>query len=122
MVVDDEPVVRSLCRRMLESAGYQVYEASDGMDALASLALIGRIDAVVTDLQMPNMDGVALATHLARQSPPIPTLIISGFGHQQDRVRNLGPLLTKPFTPQQLLENVQQALNHSARRTLRAVD
>ena len=111
MVVDDEALVRALSRRMLESAGYEVYEAADGVEAIAKLARLGRIDAVVTDLQMPNMDGFALAMHLARRSPPIPTLIISGFDHHPDKVAALGPLLPKPFSLEQLVANVEQMLS-----------
>jgi len=110
MVVDDEPLVRTLARRMLESAGYQVHEAADGLDALATLARLGRVDVVVTDLQMPNMDGVALATCLAGRSPPVPTLIISGFDHHPDKVARLGPFLPKPFGSDQLLEQLELVL------------
>jgi two-component system chemotaxis response regulator CheY len=105
---------------MLEAEGYTVQEAVDGLDALAALARLGRIDAVVTDLQMPNMDGVALATYLAGQSPPIPTLMISGFGRQPGQVTGLGPLLPKPFSSEQLLESVQQVLALSPPRLRRA--
>lgn len=110
MVVDDEALVRTLSRRMLESAGYQVYEAADGVEALAALDRLERVDAVVTDLRMPHMDGFALAAHLARRSPRIPTLIISGFDHHADRMAELVPVLPKPFSSEQLLEGVRQVL------------
>lgn len=115
MVVDDEPFVRTLCRRMLEDAGYQVYEAGDGVDALALLAELGRVDAVITDLLMPNMDGVALAAYLTRQSPAIPVLIVSGFDQHYQDVAALGPLLPKPFSAEQLVEGLRQVLLRDAR-------
>jgi two-component system, cell cycle sensor histidine kinase and response regulator CckA len=116
MVVDDEPFVRSLSRRMLEDAGYQVYEAGDGVDALALLAQLGGVDAVITDLRMPNMDGFALSAYLAGHYPRIPRLIISGFDQDPDDVAALGPLLLKPFSAEQLVERLRQALLREAHR------
>ena len=110
MVVEDEPFVRALARRMLEDAGYQVYEAGDGVDALALLAELGRVDAVVTDLRMPNMDGVALSAYLATHYPGIPRLIISGFDQDPDDVAVLGPLLLKPFSSKELVAGLSQVL------------
>jgi CheY-like chemotaxis protein len=113
MVVDDEPVVRTLCRRILEDAGYQVCEAANGMEALT---LLPNRDpsAVVTDLRMPRMDGLTLATHLAGLSPPIPIRFISGFGQQHDPVSALGPVLRKPFSGEQLVAGVRDVLTHHA--------
>jgi CheY-like chemotaxis protein len=114
MVVDDEPFVRTLCRRMLEEAGYQVVEAGDGLDALALIAELGRVDAVVTDLRMPNMDGFALAAYLACHYPRIPRLIISGFDQHSEDVAELGRLLLKPFGAEQLVEGLRQVLLRDA--------
>ncbi|MEP7225828.1 MAG: response regulator [Gemmatimonadales bacterium] len=116
MVVDDEPFVRALARRMLEDAGYQVYEAGDGVDALALLAELGRVDAVITDLRMPDMDGFALSAYLAGHYPRIPRLIISGFDLHPDDVAALGPLLLKPFSAEQLVEGLRQVLLRDAHR------
>jgi CheY-like chemotaxis protein len=113
MVVDDEPAVRRLSRRMLERAGYDVHEAADPRAALAMLAELGRVDVVVSDLQMP-MDGEALATQLASQSPRIPIVFISASGLLHAEVAAFGPLLTKPFTGAQLTETVRQVLARPA--------
>ena len=115
LVVDDEPFVRSLSRRMLEDAGFRVYEAGDGLDALALLAELGRVDAVVTDLVMPNMDGFALAAYLTRQSPATPVLMVSGFDQHHHDAAALGPLLPKPFSAEQLVEGLRQVLLRGAR-------
>lgn len=117
MVVDDEPFVRTLSRRMLEDAGYQVYEAGDGVDALGLLAELGRVDVVITDLRMPNMDGFALSAYLAAHYPRIPRLIISGFDQDPDDVAALGPLLLKPFSAEQLVECLRQLLLREAPRS-----
>lgn len=117
MVVEDEPFVRSLARRMLEDAGYQVYEAGDGVDALALLAELGQVDAVITDLRMPNMDGFALSAYLASHYPRIPRLIISGFDQDPNDVAALGPLLLKPFSAEQLVAGLRLVLPREAPRT-----
>ena len=98
MVVDDEPFVRTLSRRMLEDAGYRVYEAGDGVDALALLAELGTVDAVITDLHMPNMDGFALAAYLASHYPRIPRLIISDFDQHPTMSRHLGHFSSNRLT------------------------
>jgi CheY-like chemotaxis protein len=109
LVVDDEPIVRRVSRRMLEHAGYEVHEAADVPEAIALLAERGRVDVVVSDLQMPA-DGEALGTHLASQSPRIPILFLSAGGESPARVASLGPLLAKPFREALLIETVQQVL------------
>lgn len=114
LVVDDEPTVRLLARRMLESDGCRVYEAADGLQALAVLADRGPVDVVVADLRMPNMDGRALAACLASQSPRIPILFISGFERHAGDVAALGPVLPKPFSAEQLTAGVQQLLAREA--------
>lgn len=104
LVVDDEPAVRMLARRMLETAGYEVFEAEDGIDALRVLGEHGRFDAVVSDVRMPHMDGRALAAYLAHLPTPIPTLLVSGFDEQQ----MTNPVMRKPFASVELLARVQE--------------
>jgi CheY-like chemotaxis protein len=114
LVVDDEPAVRSLVRRMLESAGYSVHEAGDGLQAIAVLSETGPFDLVVTDLRMPNVDGWSLATYLVNQTPRIPVVIISGYDDELADIASLGPVLAKPFEAHQLISCVRQALARHA--------
>lgn len=113
LVVDDLESVRQLARRMLVDLGYRVYEAADGVEALACLEANGAVDLVLTDLRMPNMDGWDLATHLARCSPRMPVLFMSGYSEHIEPPSLLGPVLAKPFTPAQLHERVSQVLGGS---------
>jgi two-component system, cell cycle sensor histidine kinase and response regulator CckA len=107
LVVDDEPMVRSLMRATL-SETYRVLEAADGTEALAVYgALGGQISAVVTDLRMPRMDGLTLASLLRRAVPAPPILFVSGFDGGGELP---GPLLTKPFLPSRLLEALEALL------------
>jgi CheY-like chemotaxis protein len=110
LVVDDMEAVRQLARRVLEAGGYRVYEAADGVEALACLARDGKVDLVVTDLRMPNMDGWELATHLAQRSPRVPVLFMSGYDEHLGSQSLLGPVLPKPFTSDQLHERIRGLL------------
>lgn len=86
LLVDDSAVARAKLRRLFEPAGYQVHLANDGVEALALLAK-GRYGMMITDLEMPNMDGVTLInTCLAQpQTARMPILAISG--HESLRAR-----------------------------------
>jgi CheY-like chemotaxis protein len=112
LVVDDMDAVRHLARRILEAGGYRVYEAADGVEALACLARDGKVDLVVTDVRMPNMDGWELASHLAGQSPRVPVLFMSGYDEHLGSQSLLGPILPKPFTAEQLYERIRGLLGH----------
>jgi CheY-like chemotaxis protein len=109
LVVDDNETVRQLARRALEGEGYQVWEAGDGLQALGWLTR-GVVDLVVTDIRMPAMDGWELAAHLRSMTHPPAILFMSGYDAHVG-LRNVpGPVLPKPFTPEQLVMSVRQLL------------
>jgi CheY-like chemotaxis protein len=110
LVVDDEPAMRALTRRMLEGEGYRVYEAADGLDALAILAGGWGVDVMVTDIRMPRMDGRELASRLTTHSPRIPIVFMSGYDVYLGPVDLPGPILAKPFRSDQLTALVRQLL------------
>lgn len=114
LVVDDSEPVRSLIRRILATAGFQAHEAADGVEALALLAQPVHVDVVVTDVRMPNMDGWELAARLARRTPPIPVLLMSGFDAHLASGQLLGPVLAKPFDAGDLLAHVAKLLRGPA--------
>jgi two-component system chemotaxis sensor kinase CheA len=90
LVVDDAVTVRELQRSILERAGYHVSVASDGVQALARLSS-GDVDLVLTDVQMPNMDGFAL-TRAIRGNPTLanlPVVILSSLSSEHDRREGL---------------------------------
>jgi CheY-like chemotaxis protein len=111
LVVDDEAMVRRFLRRILGEADYEILEAGDGLQALALAETHGPVDVVVSDIRMPNMDGRALAAYLAGLHPPIPVLLISAY----EEPAALGPVLAKPFRPDELLDRVRQILIESGR-------
>ena len=108
LVVDDEDVVREVTRRALESAGYQVVEASNGARALGIL-MQGGVDAVVTDIRMPGMDGWELAGRVTMMTPRPAILFITGYEAHVGTTSSV-PVLAKPFRPELLVDNVRQVL------------
>jgi len=106
LVVDDEPAIRHIVRRALESEGAAVLEAESGD---AALDLIEHhpesLDLVVTDLVMPGISGLVMAGVLSVFLPELPVLAMSGHAMLPQPDRRL-PLLNKPFTLPQLLAAV----------------
>jgi PAS domain S-box-containing protein len=111
LLVEDEPVVRDLAVKSLQSAGYSVLEARDGERALAMAATVGvgALQAVVTDMVMPHMSGQALTRSLRETRPGLPVLYVSGYP-DRDLVEEGSAFLQKPFTPVMLATAVRDLL------------
>lgn len=85
LFVDDEPEVRSIARITLEQQGYRMIEAEDGAQALKTYnERKAEINLVVTDVLMPNLDGLGLAARLHKISPDLPVLLLSGHVLEED--------------------------------------
>jgi CheY-like chemotaxis protein len=121
LVVDDEPDIRAFIGLSLKLAGYEVMEASNGLEALAEIER-GAIDMVILDLRMPELDGWGVIEALrANGSPPtLPIVVISAHatGDTSKRCLELGckEYLSKPFTPEQILDAVGRWTESEARR------
>jgi DNA-binding response OmpR family regulator len=118
LVVEDEDGIRELLTRMLSDAGYLVLEARHGKDALTAAAHHdGRIDLLVTDVVMPAMGGGDLSRALRERRPDVPVLYISGYADSEMLSRGVNraeePVLTKPFTGEELLRNVRSLLDRT---------
>ena len=114
LLVDDEPMVLTLERRILVRLGYEVSCASGGPEALAQLrAEPGRFDLVITDQTMPQMSGLALLAIIQRENPGMPVIICSGYSHNLDHesARRAGAtaLLPKPFEVAELSAAISDA-------------
>jgi chemosensory pili system protein ChpA (sensor histidine kinase/response regulator) len=115
VVVDDSISIRKFVGRMLEKAGYRVKLASDGLEASEVIAQVG-CHLVITDLEMPRMNGYELMAHL-RQDPAtrqIPVLVVTSRAGAKHRDRALkegaAGFLTKPVQEDQLISNVERLI------------
>ncbi len=116
LVVDDEADVIRMITQILEDAGYQVVSTNRGEDAINHLA--GQpVDLVITDIVMPEMEGIEFIRSVKGSHPTLPIVAISGGGrsHNADFLRfarNLGAhaTLTKPFRREELLAAVSEVL------------
>ena len=112
LVVDDHPLVLAFLARVLADEGYDVLMAENGQVALdIVLAQAGGIQLVISDLRMPVMGGLELATHLSKLASAPPVLLISGYETAAGAI--LYPVLPKPFTPNQLARHVRSMLDGS---------
>ncbi len=118
LLVEDEPAVRALIRRILQGQGYHVIEARDGLEALRQLADASvPVKLVVTDVMMPEMGGRELGERVRAQFPTMPVLYMSGY--TDDAVMRQGidldesAFVQKPFTPAALSLKVRQLLDHA---------
>ena len=117
LVVEDDPAVRDLAVRVLESHGYHVLHAGCGHDALLmSEQYDGQIDLLLTDVVMPHMNGRKLSEELLSQRPGTPVLYMSGYADSNILRRGKLPpgmaFLSKPFTVQELIQRVRRLLEH----------
>ncbi len=118
LLVDDDPAVRSTTRRLLERLEYTVLEASNGDAALRLFeAEQHRVTVLLTDIRMPEMDGVALAKNVQQRVPGFPIVFVSGFDEiASEDIQGLtgAQLVSKPFSSDALVTALRAA---AARRT-----
>jgi two-component system, chemotaxis family, sensor kinase CheA len=115
LVVDDQFTVRELQRSILRASGYRVEVACDGSEALDALGAKGDFDIVVTDLQMPKMDGLALlgAIRADPERSSLPVIVVTSRGSEEDRQRGAEAgadayIVKDEFDQQALLETVKR--------------
>jgi two-component system, cell cycle sensor histidine kinase and response regulator CckA len=115
LLVEDEDAVRTFSTRALTNKGYEVLSAESGEKALEIVAneKSAKIDLLITDVVMPNMDGPTLAQRLRQNNPNLKIIFISGY--TEDRLKDhMGEnisFLPKPFTLKQLAEKVKQVMD-----------
>ncbi|MFS8038552.1 response regulator [Xanthobacter sp. AM11] len=114
LLVEDEASVRALASRALTNRGYEVLSAASGVEALEVFAREGKVDLVISDVVMPEMDGPTLLRELRARDPALKFIFISGYA-EEAFARNLPPTeqfayLSKPFSLKQLVAAVNEAL------------
>lgn len=115
LIADDEDSMRTLVARAIAMDGHETVTAQDGAEALEILTREGGdFDLLLTDIQMPVMDGIALALSVARDFPDLTILLMTGFADQRERASNLNALVhdvvTKPFSVADIRTAVADAL------------
>jgi|SRR4051794_24739949 CheY-like chemotaxis protein len=112
LLVDDDQMLREVMTRVLEASGFRVIAASDGVAAWELLQANGQaIHAIVTDVQMPRMEGLELAERVATLPNSPPLLFISGY--PRGRIPYDYPFLSKPFQADQLVDSIAAILKRT---------
>ena len=118
LVVDDEPDIASAIATRLESVGYDVEVAHDGLEAVATAAEL-RPDLVVLDLLLPGLDGLEVCRRIQTERP-VPVVMLTARDDESDVIIGLGvgadDYMTKPFSPRELVARIGAVLRRSEER------
>ncbi len=113
LVIDDEAIVRTSCQRILEPEGYAVKTAKNGTEGIEMLSS-NVFDLILTDLKMPDMDGVEVLRRIKETAPDTEVIIMTGHGTVSTAVRAMKigahDFIEKPFSPDDLLKLTSRAL------------
>jgi len=115
LVVEDDESVRTLAARALERDGHAVNVAADGAQGLSLIReAAGGYDLVVSDIRMPEMDGIEMAKAAAALFPAMKILLMTGYADQRERAEELNGIILdvvqKPFTLAEIRSRVDRAL------------
>ena len=118
LLVEDEPAILAACQRMLEREGHTILAARDGAEALRIAGVhLGKIDLVVTDVDLPTLSGPELYERLRPYRPNARVLYMSGYGVDESVRRGVlddgARVLAKPFTFEELVSAVRSILMSS---------
>ena len=112
LLVDDEPLVARAGKRLLERLGFEVVTAADGEEGWEQFeANRDELVLVVSDVLMPKLGGRELIRRIQQHAPGFPFVLCSGFA--RDAEPESGPILAKPFTPDELSQALSRALGRA---------
>jgi putative two-component system response regulator len=118
LVVDDEPGVRRSLIRMLQAQGFTCFEASSGVEALDVLDRVGDVQLIVSDMRMPELDGIGLLEAVQRDFPETSVILLSGMSETTTAVdclhRGAADFLLKPISMNELQARVARVLEKRA--------
>ncbi|MDP7179382.1 MAG: response regulator [Verrucomicrobiota bacterium] len=113
LIAEDEGAVRTFLTRAMQSQGHDVKAVADGVQALHALQK-GKFDLLLSDIVMPELDGISLALRVSRDWPDMPIILITGFAKERQRAHNLEALVhcvvPKPFDLETICGIVAEAL------------
>jgi two-component system cell cycle sensor histidine kinase/response regulator CckA len=116
LIVDDEPLMTELFEKLMSKRGFNVISAPGGAEALQMMGAGDAVaDLVITDMTMPQMDGLALAAELLRQFPEVPVMLATG--HDADMsiaagLPNVVAVVRKPYQHRVLADQIRAVLQH----------
>ena len=113
LIIDDEPIVRTSCEKILMPEGYEVRVAENGEEGLGILEK-EEFDLILLDLKMPGMDGVDVLKIIKERWPETRVIILTGYSTIETAVNTLRlgafNFIEKPFTPDKLISSVKEAI------------
>jgi len=116
LVVDDEELIRNLVVTFLSKLGHSCVTAMNGVDALDKMKG-NKIDAVVTDIKMPNMDGINLTIEILRQYPGLPVMVMTAFDEEYSAGTAISvgarEFIKKPFSLDEFAIRLHKMINDS---------
>lgn len=116
LIVDDSKTIRNLVSFVLKSEGFQVSTAEDGLDALEKLYSLDSVDLIVSDVNMPRMDGFTFIKNVRTQDAfkDIPIIVLSTEGQEKDIQKGLSVganlYMVKPAQPEKMVRNIKMLL------------
>ena len=115
VLADDDAALRDLVARGLEKDGHNVVVAADGAGALEKIKSMGGFDLLISDVEMPGMDGISLMHAAREESPGLRIIMVSGFAEQLQRAQDAGVAglrtLLKPFALDAIRAEVKAAMD-----------
>jgi CheY-like chemotaxis protein len=116
LVVEDEESLRSLIVSFLSKLGHSSLTAKDGVEALDKIKG-NKIDAVITDIKMPNMDGIILTSEISRQYPELPVMVMTAFDEEYSAGTAISvgarEFIKKPFSLDEFAIRLHKMINDS---------
>jgi CheY-like chemotaxis protein len=115
--IDDSNSIRHAVRKMLEVIGAEFFEGTDGQDGLEVLEKVGPVDLILLDMEMPRLDGMGFLEAVKKDPrwKDIPVIVVSSIAQKERMIRAIQEgakqYLTKPFTSEQLLTKIVDALH-----------
>jgi DNA-binding NtrC family response regulator len=110
LLIDDDEGIRDIYSEMLTDIGFDVKTSGDGFDALSILAQDRDFKLIISDVQMPIMNGLEFAAAAADLYSHIPVILMSGFHTKAGNLPNIHALLAKPLDEQILITTIEKAL------------
>ncbi|MFQ5799239.1 MAG: sigma-54-dependent transcriptional regulator, partial [Bacteroidota bacterium] len=118
LVVEDDTAMRQSCAKLFRLEGYGVVEASSGADALDHIKEQGDIDIVLTDIKMPEMDGMTLLKEIKSLDSGIVVVLMTGYGSIKNAIEAMkygaADYITKPFDTNELLMTISKIVRLSS--------